>query len=134
MGVNTFNSLPSKLPGRKHIVVRDPNRTDTIAAKNGDEADQLISINGFDRMMNNHSSSDNSLISVIGGAKLLEAALPYADLVSMTMINYPLDKEVTTWLSRTFLGNVDKMFKGGKYEVHLYRDGANTICENVLKR
>lgn len=136
MGAKTFKSLPSKLVGRQHIVVCDPTRIDTIAAKNGDEPDQLISINEFESILKNRAMPfcnwDESWVSVIGGADLLKRALPFADRVIMTSIEDDYDhKTVTQHLNDSFLFELETKWYAN--ESHYYRmNDTTSITENIL--
>lgn len=128
MGAKTFASLPGKLKGRMHYVLVDPDRPCPVA-KNGDIPDIPICTGNLKSILENAHKYDTKY-SVIGGKVLLEQALPFADKIIMTHIGYDLDKEVTQHLDNSFFDKIDKDFV--QEEVHLYRNGVNTICENVL--
>lgn len=127
MGAKTFASLPGKLPGRMHYVLTDHDRPIPVA-KNGDVPDIPICKGNLKSILENAHKYDTKY-SVIGGVALLDYALQYADQVIWTEINYRLDKEITQSLNLDFIQRIEKEFQSK--EVHLYRDGINTICENV---
>lgn len=128
MGAKTFASLPGKLKGRLHYVLTDRDRPGPVA-KNGDIPDIPICADNLKSILENAHKYDTKY-SVIGGKALLEQALPFADKVIVTHIDYTLDKPITQNLDNSFLRKLDKDFV--QEEMHLYRDGTNTICENVL--
>lgn len=127
MGAKTFASLPGKLKGRIHYVLTDRDRPGPVA-KNGDIPDIPICEGNLKSILENAHKYDTKY-SVIGGKALLEQALPFADKVFMTHIGYGIDKPVTQWLDNAFITKIESEFK--QAEVHLYRNGVNTICENV---
>ena len=135
MGAKTFASLPSKLSGRPHCVVVDPVR-DGPVAKNGDTPDFCISINDFERLLKNHLGNDIGQYSIIGGAALLEIALPYTDKVIRTQIYYPTASgtQVTKTLSPEFVNHLEVW--GYRKEKHSYLDleHGSSITEEVLLR
>lgn len=81
MGRRTWESLPGALPGRRHIVLsRDPHWHAWGAERAGSLADAL-SIAGPDAC-------------VIGGAAVIDAALPHADRIELTEIHRPYEGDV----------------------------------------
>lgn len=83
MGCNTFNSLPNKLPGRKHIVLAM--ETDTF---NKDVSDVKI-VNNFNTaiMKCEQLSQKGETIFVIGGASVYSQFLEFADELILTEID-----------------------------------------------
>ena len=78
MGRKTFESLPGLLPGRKHIVLtRNPDfkAEDCEVVNNWGHVARLIEDKAF----------------VIGGAKIYEYALPYAQHLYTTIVQTELD-------------------------------------------
>ena len=74
MGRRTWESLPGPLPGRRHIVLsRDPRWHAWGAERAGSLADALV-MAGPDAC-------------VIGGAAVIDAALPLADAIELTEIH-----------------------------------------------
>ena len=134
MGAKTFESLPSILKGRKHIVVCDPTRTRPVC-KSGEMAHQYVSINGFERIMENHVYADK-IISVIGGKDLLEKALHYATFVVKTKIKTcPIEAsqfKITQWLSTKFLNKIESMSIVEENRVII--DSTTSINEQIFKR
>lgn len=132
MGAKTFTTLPSLLPGRKHIVVYDPTRSKPVAC-DGSVAHQYISINSFERMIENNKDTDK-MFSVIGGKDLLEKALPFAKRVIRTNIKlgpFDLDQNVTQFLSADFLCSIDKRCA---IESHWYKINSTTeIIETIYE-
>jgi dihydrofolate reductase len=132
MGAKTFTTLPGILPGRKHVVVYDPVRG-RPKAKDGSEAHQYVSINGFEQILRNNEFNDK-VISVIGGAQILELALPFAKKVIKTKIKvHPLDlKDVTQFLTSNFLNDIEKYRAS---ESHCYIiDPTTTVTEEIILR
>jgi dihydrofolate reductase len=81
MGRKTFDSLPSLLPGRRHVVLtRDPNWSADGAeiARSVEEALEL---------------ARGERVSVIGGAEIFDLFLPLADRIELTEVleNVPGD-------------------------------------------
>lgn len=112
MGAKTFASLPCVLKNRTHLVVVDPIRGNPVA-KNGDVAHNYISINNFERILQNNVNTEQ-IISVIGGKNILEKALPYASKIIKTEIHLgfvPPEKriECTQWLNHNFLNEIENM-------------------------
>lgn len=131
MGAKTFESLPGILPGRKHIVVCDKSRT-FPTNKKGEKAHQYITEAELEALLILTKCNKDRNLSIIGGAKLLEFALPYVDQVIKTSVKIsPLDqKEVTTWLKRDFLDEVESY---SLKESHFYQiDYTTTICEQIF--
>lgn len=83
MGCNTFNSLPNKLPGRKHIVLAM--ETDIF---NKDVNDVEI-VNNFDAAIKKceQISQKGETIFVIGGASVYSQFLGFADELILTEID-----------------------------------------------
>lgn len=74
MGRKTFESLPKALPGRKNIVLSlNPNYT-------ADSAEVISSVEEAVEL------SQDSEVFVIGGGKVYELMLPYADKIYLTEI------------------------------------------------
>lgn len=89
MGAKTFQSLPCKLPNRKHIVLAS--RYGTISAKNGDLPDEVIKM---DINLKNIAELDiGGDLFFIGGAELLNIVKHIADKVYITVVHghYPAD-------------------------------------------
>ncbi|CAM0017828.1 dihydrofolate reductase [Vibrio phage D181] len=84
MSRTAFESLPGKLPGRKHIVLSDSE----CVAKNGAKPDFIIpenvSLKLVCELLDGMNEED---VAVIGGRKLLAEAMEFADKVSVTEIN-----------------------------------------------
>lgn len=83
MGCNTFNSLPNKLPGRKHIVLAM--ETDTF---NKDVNDVEI-VNNFNAAINKceQISQNGETVFVIGGASVYSQFLEFADELILTEVD-----------------------------------------------
>lgn len=131
MGAKTFESLPSLLPGRKHIVVCDKSRSLPLNKK-GQRAHQYITEAELEALLILTKCNKDRNLSIIGGAKLLEFALPYVDQVIKTSVKIsPLDeKQPTSWLKRDFLDEVESYVCT---ESHFYRiDETTSINEQVL--
>jgi dihydrofolate reductase len=75
MGRKTFESLPSLLPGRRHIVVtRDP-AWSAYGAEKACSADEALALAG------------DEPVSVIGGAEIIALFLPRAGAVELTEVH-----------------------------------------------
>ena len=77
MGMNTFNSLPKLLPGRKHIV---------LTSKNVDLGEGVIIIHGIDELVQYIDSLETEVM-IIGGASIYRQMLEYADRMLLTEID-----------------------------------------------
>lgn len=77
MGMNTFNSLPNLLPGRKHIV---------LTRKNIDLGEDVLIIHGIDELLQFISSLDEEVM-IIGGASIYKQMIEYANKMCLTEIN-----------------------------------------------
>ena len=83
MGRRTFESLPGRLPGRRHIVVT---RDESWAAEGAEAAHSVadvLALAGSDRL------------SVIGGAEIIALFLPHIDSVELTEIHADFEGDVT---------------------------------------
>ena len=76
MGVNTFYSLPKMLPNRKHIV---------LTHQTLEENDNLVVFNNLEELLEFLKTIDSDIM-VIGGAKMYEEFLQYADMMLLTEI------------------------------------------------
>ena len=76
MGMNTFNSLPKLLPGRKHIV---------LTSKNVDLGKGVIIIHGIDELVQ-YIDSLKTEVMIIGGASIYRQMIDYADRMLLTEI------------------------------------------------
>ncbi|AIZ02886.1 dihydrofolate reductase [Escherichia phage vB_EcoM_VR26] len=143
MGAKTFESLPSTLKGRFHVVVADPARPYPVT-KAGELAGgyitwanylklvsgEKISISAPDAPAQMLISSEN-YICVIGGKSLLEAAAPYADEIVMTKIYKKHRVNSTVQLDSDFLYDISKR---EMLETHWYKiDEVTHITETVYK-
>ncbi|QVW09043.1 dihydrofolate reductase [Salmonella phage Lv5cm] len=143
MGAKTFQSLPTLLPGRRHIVVCDLAR-DYPETKDGDLAhfyitwEQYIDYISGDEIQMSISGApfetildQNSNVSVIGGPALLYAALPYADEVVVSRIVKRHRVNSTVQLDASFLDDISKR---EMVESHWYKiDEVTTLTESVYK-
>lgn len=144
MGAKTFQSLPTLLPGRSHVVVCDLER-DYPETKDGDFAHFYITwaeyvtyISGGEIRVSSPNTffepilGQNSKVSVIGGPSLLEAALPYADEIIMTKIIKRHRVNSTVQLPITFVHDI--MLNRSMVESHYYQiDELTEITESVYK-
>lgn len=78
MGRKTFESLPGLLPGRKHYVV---SKKEGISPS----GERIIHVPDLKQFINRHNTSPEEIF-VIGGAKIYEQLLPYADKLYLTEI------------------------------------------------
>ena len=79
MGRKTWDSFPKKpLPGRTNIVVtRDRSWRDEGA----------VAVHSFEEALTKARGENPSEISVVGGAEIYKAALPFADRVELTQVH-----------------------------------------------
>lgn len=75
MGMNTYKSLPGILPGRKMIVL---SRNAVL--------DDVLVINNKDKIIDEYLKSDEEIF-IIGGAKVYEQFINYADNLYITLID-----------------------------------------------
>lgn len=129
MGAKTFASLPGKLPGRRHIVFCDFERSMPIT-KDGSIADEYLDIKLMSDYLRVWTKVD-LMYSIIGGVHLLTMALPFASRVVYTQIDHiNLDKEGTTqWLTESLKVAV-KLFDAD--EVNEYNSDLYQIKEQVV--
>lgn len=132
MGAKTFASLPGKLKDRTHFVLVDPDRPNPVA-KNGDVPDVPITKENLMSILSNaHKYFED--YSVIGGAKLLELALPFADKVIKTSINYSkyFGKPVTAYLSDEFLTDLENWGVLKEYHCYFDQEHGSRIIEEIF--
>lgn len=107
MGSKTFESLPSKLPNRPHIVLTSKLHSD-VTAKNGQRADVYCSCDDFEKLItyieNVYLIEGFDKISVIGGPSVIESALPFADCIYKTTIAEKIEAyDVAIDLTKIFM-------------------------------
>lgn len=90
MGSNTFASLPFAMKSldRDCVVISRNSLENPPQAKNGDLADEYACTRGvpLEAMLHYFSQSYNKPVCVIGGASLIEQAVPLADFVLFTTV------------------------------------------------
>lgn len=143
MGAKTFQSLPTLLPGRSHVVVCDLDR-DYPETKDGDFAHFYITwaqyvtfITGGEIQVSSPNTffepmlGPSSKVSIIGGPALLYAALPYADEVVVSRIEKCHRVNSTVQLEENFLHEIRQR---EMLETHWYKiDELTTLTETVYK-
>lgn len=77
MGINTFNSLPQMLPGRKHIV---------MTRKNINLGDSVVIVHSIDELLQ-YIEEYNDEVMVVGGAQVYGQLLKYSDKLLLTEID-----------------------------------------------
>lgn len=77
MGRKTFESLPNKLPNRKHII---------LTSKNIPLDDDIIVCHSLEEVLD-WINEYNDEVMIIGGAKVYEEFLPFTDRLLLTEIN-----------------------------------------------
>lgn len=98
MGRKTFESIGSKpLKDRINIVITsNPSETEYENLIYADSLQHAVEIA-------NDIKSDNNEMFIIGGKKLIEDALPFADTIYRTLVNYDInDDSNTVKVSRVF--------------------------------
>ncbi|AAU29208.1 dihydrofolate reductase [Escherichia phage JS98] len=144
MGAKTFQSLPTLLPGRSHVVVCDIKRG-YPETKDGDLAhfyitwDEYVTLVAGGRIQLSSPNTNfetfidasENRISVIGGPALLYAALPYADEVVVSRIEKCHRVNSTVQLEENFLHEIRQR---EMLETHWYKiDELTTLTETVYK-
>lgn len=81
MGRKTFESLPGLLPGRKHYVVS--RREESVERRGG--VKDLVRVEDLHDFVTQYQKYPEEIF-VIGGAKIYEQLLPYADKLYLTEI------------------------------------------------
>lgn len=102
MGARTFQSLPAKLVGRRHIVTHS-GRRDVPLTKSGHEADQYILPERVGFYVKHHPEEN---LSIIGGVQLLQQFAPIADKIIMTKIVKSHYVNSTAKLPVEFVNNI----------------------------
>jgi len=75
MGRKTFESFPSPLPGRRHIVLTRDANWSADGAETADSVRNALTLAG------------DGDISVVGGAEIYAVFLPYADRIELTEVH-----------------------------------------------
>ena len=88
MGRNTFNSLPKKLPNRKHLVLTDVDDFN----KSVEDVDVFYNFEALLEKVKRHSCEENEHVYIIGGASIYRQFLPYADELILTEIEAETDE------------------------------------------
>ncbi|QOI66448.1 dihydrofolate reductase [Erwinia phage FBB1] len=112
MGAKTFQSLPGKLEGRKHMVLHTPGRSVAVT-KRGDQADQYVMPERVKDYIKFHPEEN---FSVIGGAKLLQEFAPIADKIIISKIIKSHYVNSTVKLPIEFIMNIHR---GGNKELKM---------------
>ena len=81
MGRKTFESLPSLLPGRRHIVLTRKERWDSTGAEVVRSVPEALALAGPGE------------IAVVGGAAIYDVFLPFSDRVELTQIHKEYEGE-----------------------------------------
>lgn len=77
MGRKTFESLPGKLPNRKHIVLsRSEHKSDDM---------DIEYVNDINQLLERLKQSDEDVF-IIGGAEIYNLFMPYADKIYCTLV------------------------------------------------
>lgn len=103
MGLNTWRSLPGKLPGRDHYVL-----TPDVAEV---ENDDVIPVTDLDKFIADHKDTDEEIF-VIGGGMVYKQMLPHCQKLYLTEV-HASDSEADTFFpdfdhskyERTILGS-----------------------------
>lgn len=103
MGLNTWRSLPGKLPGRDHYVLA-PDAKEV-------ENDDVAPVTDLDEFINAHKDTDEEIF-VIGGGMVYKQMLPHCNSLYLTEVNAS-DSEADTYFpdfdktlyERTVLGH-----------------------------
>ncbi|UUX34405.1 dihydrofolate reductase [Fundicoccus culcitae] len=111
MGRKTFDSMNQRLlPGRQTVVM-------TNQANYGKDIDGLLVVHTEAEVLD---LAQDQEIMVIGGAKIFEVFLPYADRIIRTMIEGEFPSDVTVPEIDTNEWHLDKVEEGVVDEKNLY--------------
>lgn len=84
MGINTLNSLPKLLPGRKHII---------LTHKKIELDKDIIIVNSIEELLNYISRIEDEIM-IIGGASIYSQMIEYADKMLLTEIDCESEADV----------------------------------------
>ncbi len=101
MGLNTWRSLPGKLPGREHFVL-------TPDAK--DVPDDLNAVTDLDAFIAKHKNTDEEIF-VIGGGMVYKQMLPHCTKLYLTEVNAS-DKDADTFFPEFSRKNYNREILG----------------------
>ena len=80
MGRNTFNSLPKKLPNRKHLVLTDADEFN----KSLEDVDLFY--NFYDLLVEVKERAKHADVFIIGGGRVYKLFVPFADELILTEV------------------------------------------------
>jgi dihydrofolate reductase len=83
MGRKTFESFPSPLPGRRHIVLTRDRGWRAEGAEVAHTIEEALSLAG------------DGEVAIIGGAEIFAIFLPRADAIELTEVHFDADGDVT---------------------------------------
>ena len=98
MGRKTFDSFPSPLPGRRHIVLTRDHNWATDGAEVAHSVEEALALAG------------DGEVAVIGGAEIYQLFLPLAERVELTEVH------------RDYDGDTHMPALGSEWEVHARMD------------
>lgn len=102
MGLNTWRSLPGKLPGREHYVLTP----DAAEVAN----DDVNPVTDLDEFIATHKDSDEEIF-VIGGGMVYKQMLPYCNKLYLTEV-HASDPEADTFFPEFDKTNYDREEQG----------------------
>lgn len=116
MGAKTFQSLPSKLPHRKHVVLST--RADQVVCKSGESPDEQILIKDYSlKSISSLDLSSYGRVFFIGGSELLNTVKHIANKIFITVVHghYLGDTYLDSSLAHDseFMSQFKKAFKLG---------------------
>lgn len=123
MGVNTWLSIPKKLPNRTNVVVAEASKGSVSCNKAGEFPDQIVG--SIQDVIDLYMGQN---ICIIGGLGLIEQSLKIADEVHITVIE-PMDKsgfETTHFVSDPIINYINANMT--------IIDGVSTSVENAYVR
>ena len=127
MGLNTFYSLGNPLKDRLNIVVTS--KADKLNKQYC--LPNLIFIETLEQAIS-YAKSQNNEIFIIGGKRIIEQSLPFANNIFRTLIHKNVDGD-TVSVSRQFENYIPcvyiKTFKD--YEFHIFTNKANKIVDKA---
>jgi len=133
MGRKTFESLPCKLRGLRHVVLS--NSDTEIRCKNGSAPCVVTSQRYHLKLyLQTVSSVNGTPVCVIGGAGLIDSVVKYADAIMMTEVFHEDDMDSDVCLSdETQHYLVSKLLKHPN-NIEMFRDGGSEYdyCITVM--
>ncbi|URC15150.1 dihydrofolate reductase [Paraglaciecola Antarctic GD virus 1] len=139
MGRKTFESLPTKLRGLKHIVLTS--KTGGVYTQSEQTPDLLYNIDDVPKYLKYLDATLEQDVCVIGGAKLIEETMSICDMMLNTIVvkngGEPMMCDVTVATDHPSFKRIEdapaysvKFRKYGEYMVYVYTAEFSDILED----